>query len=106
PLDGYYVENSTAIGSDGTLYIGKCESSTWTFGKKTLVAIQDTSSVSVNENINEIKDYLLSQNYPNPFNPEAKIIYQIKERGFVSLKVYDILGREVANLVNEEKLPG
>jgi hypothetical protein len=45
---------------------------------------------------------VLQQNYPNPFNPTTKIGFWIEERGFVSLKVYDILGNEVAALVNEE----
>jgi hypothetical protein len=56
----------------------------------------------------EIKsfDYLLSQNYPNPFNPSTVISYQLSVIGFVTLKVYDILGREIATLVNEEKPAG
>jgi len=48
----------------------------------------------------------LSQNYPNPFNPTTIIQYAISSRQFVSLKVYDLLGREVATLVNEEKPAG
>ena len=51
-------------------------------------------------------EYNLSQNYPNPFNPSTVISYSIPADGFVSLKIYDILGREVGNLVNEEKLAG
>lgn len=49
----------------------------------------------------EINSYELFQNYPNPFNPFTKIDFQIPESGFVSLKVYDILGREVKEVVNE-----
>lgn len=50
--------------------------------------------------------YSLSQNYPNPFNPTTTISYSIKDVGLVELKVYDILGNEVAVLVNEQKASG
>ncbi|MBX3006769.1 MAG: CotH kinase family protein [Melioribacteraceae bacterium] len=51
-------------------------------------------------------NFELFQNYPNPFNPETTIGYQIADAGNVSLRVYDILGREVAVLVNEVQQPG
>ena len=50
--------------------------------------------------------FALYQNYPNPFNPATDIRYQIADRRWVSLKIYDLLGREVATLVNEMKEPG
>jgi uncharacterized repeat protein (TIGR01451 family) len=53
-----------------------------------------------------ITGYLLEQNYPNPFNPSTTIRYSIPEPGRVTLKVYDILGREVITLLNEEKTTG
>lgn len=50
--------------------------------------------------------FSLEQNFPNPFNPTTVISYQLKERGFVSLKIYDALGKEITALVSEEKQVG
>jgi hypothetical protein len=47
-------------------------------------------------------EYKLEQNYPNPFNPTTKINFAISKSGFVNLKIYDITGKEVANLINEK----
>lgn len=51
-------------------------------------------------------EYKLFQNYPNPFNPTTKISYSLKEKSFVTLKLYNSLGKEVGNLINEEKEAG
>ena len=51
-------------------------------------------------------EYGLEQNYPNPFNPSTTIKYWVPEESFVTLKVYDILGNEVASLVNERRAAG
>jgi hypothetical protein len=53
-----------------------------------------------------VHDFKLYDNYPDPFNPTTTIKYQLPEAGMVTLKVYDILGREVVELVNENKSPG
>ncbi|MGD0591317.1 MAG: T9SS type A sorting domain-containing protein [Bacteroidota bacterium] len=50
--------------------------------------------------------FSLDQNYPNPFNPSTNFTYELSKAGFVSVKVYDLLGREVATLVNEFKQAG
>jgi len=63
--------------------------------------------VSVSKEANYLPlDYSLSQNYPNPFNPSTTIQYQLPQSGKVTLNVYDILGREVAFLVNDFKPAG
>ncbi|MCF8307339.1 MAG: T9SS type A sorting domain-containing protein [Ignavibacteriales bacterium] len=50
--------------------------------------------------------YTLTQNYPNPFNPETTIEYTLEKKEQVNLKVYDLLGRELAVLVNEVQEAG
>jgi hypothetical protein len=60
----------------------------------------------VNETSNSVSDFVLFQNYPNPFNPSTRIRYQVSGISLVTLKVYDVLGNEIATLVNEEKLAG
>ncbi len=52
------------------------------------------------------KEFALEQNYPNPFNPNTVISYQLSASGKVTLKIYDVLGKEIAMLVNEEKESG
>jgi hypothetical protein len=64
------------------------------------------SDVREDKDINSPNDFSLFQNYPNPFNPSTNIEFRIKDFGLVTLKVYDILGREIATLVNEEKNAG
>ncbi len=53
-----------------------------------------------------LKPYSLKQNYPNPFNPVTNLEFGISDLGFVSLKVYDVLGNRIVTLVNEKKSPG
>jgi len=52
------------------------------------------------------EDFALEQNYPNPFNPTTTIRYKVKSAGFVSLRIFNVLGNEVATLVNKEKPAG
>ena len=66
----------------------------------------ENSVTSAEENISAPIKFSLEQNYPNPFNPSTTIRYTIKENSLVSLKIYDVLGNEVATLVNEVKPAG
>jgi len=63
--------------------------------------------VAVGEDRSDLpKTFTLSQNYPNPFNPSTAISYQLPASNLVTLKIFDILGREITTLVNEVKTPG
>jgi hypothetical protein len=73
-----------------------------------IMHIVDTFTVTTVNNIyqNILSDYKLFNNYPNPFNPKTTISYLIPADGFVTLRVYDVLGKEVATLVNGQKPSG
>ncbi|QQS38079.1 MAG: endonuclease [Ignavibacteriales bacterium] len=69
------------------------------------------NSVGINEPIYFSSEFELEQNYPNPFNPETKIRFSINSNRsnsqvFVTLKIFDVLGKEITTLVNESKSPG
>jgi hypothetical protein len=63
------------------------------------------NSISMNV-AKEIPSEYKMENYPNPFNPTTVINYQLPRDGFVTLKIYDMLGREISTLVNENKTAG
>ena len=76
----------------------------WNFAPNKTVTVRTATGV---ENSSTIpSEFLLSQNYPNPFNPSTTISYQIGTSGHVTLKVMDVLGREVTTLVSEQQEPG
>lgn len=77
----------------------------WNFGNNFAVYVIDNPT-DVKDKNNPPAQFVLEQNYPNPFNPTTNIRFQISNFGFTSLKVYDVLGREVTTLISEEKNPG
>jgi hypothetical protein len=108
-LTGYTYSLSQGVGID-SIY------DTFDFGENFVtlkgcmidgIVYGDTTTVGVDDEENPIaSEFKLEQNYPNPFNPSTTIQYAIGSRQFVSLNVYDVLGNEIATLVNEEKPAG
>ena len=82
----------------------------FSFGNYKLIPRTNTDFVNyatdVNDDVTSVYEFNLAQNYPNPFNPSTKINYSIPAEGLVTLKVYNIIGQEVATLVNDVKSAG
>jgi hypothetical protein len=102
PLDYMYIDSLKNVGSGSIFYRLKSTANDGSFQYNGEVEMFVTTSVA----ISVPNKYALSQNYPNPFNPTTTINYQLQKAGSVSLKVYDMLGREVVTLVNEGKTAG
>lgn len=105
-LSGASFANPNLAGFENVSFRGAFGTDNWTanwaqFNPKnyTVIGINQISSV-VPEN------FTLEQNYPNPFNPSTTISFSIPKSGFTSLKVFDITGKEVADLVRENLTPG
>ena len=79
----------------------------WVAGNSgSILTMKTAAATSVRVNAHQPVGFGLEQNYPNPFNPSTTIEFSIPQQSFVTLKVYDLLGREVASLVNEELKAG
>jgi len=125
PKEQYIYVNGTNVGK----IIFEGETNTWREESFTVDLVKDTNTIqmqfewgwiqldylavpsaivtSVEDEITGLPNhYSLQQNYPNPFNPSTVIHYQIPKLSNVSLKVFDILGREIATLVNKEQQAG
>ena len=94
--DGNIIAAGTSINQDETISVNTIIR--YTGDKTTSITPDKTKQIPTS--------FSLLQNYPNPFNPSTIISWQLPASSYVTLKVYDILGREVATLVNEEKTAG
>jgi hypothetical protein len=90
-----YSETTTYVSTSGEFSVNmdKCFAT---------VKPYSSTKTEVKEETEQPRQFFLSQNYPNPFNPNTTIMFDIPTRSRVTLKIYDILGREVAALVNNE----
>ncbi len=82
----------------------------YSFGNYKLIPRTDADFVNyvsdVEDDIKTVYEYKLVQNYPNPFNPSTKINFSLQKEGLVTLKIYNILGQEVATLLNDFRTAG
>ncbi len=103
--DGVWIEGPSIIYENDSLFMRYACYNNLLFRIR-LATSEPFDPVSVEQLKPQASDFLLSQNYPNPFNPGTSIQYAVSSRQFVKLTVYDLLGREIENLVNEEKPEG
>ena len=99
----YIDDNSEEVGNDSGDRVDTEE--TWYDGISTTAAVQQPTNIAEGPGEQPV-NFNLEQNYPNPFNPNTVINYQIPENSRVSVKVFDMIGREVATLVDGRKAAG
>ena len=99
---GFVKGNGTTTETQSYTYVDNTELNGTVYYRLKQLDLNGKYDYSKVVEITRVVSYGLSQNYPNPFNPTTAITYSIPENSFVTLKVYDVLGSEVADLVNGE----
>jgi len=94
--------NNNIVSTVGEAFIGKTSNTVYQNQIGFWYAYQQTTITDIEEEETIPTVFKLEQNYPNPFNPSTKIKFAVPEKSNVLIKVYDILGSEVATLVNKE----
>jgi len=103
-----YVDNQISLSTNGEYlyYFIKAYNGSYSGASNVRLVRGVFYKESIYSNYNSQIKFSLNQNYPNPFNLTTIIKYQIPEDGFVTLKVYDILGKEITTLIKEQKTAG
>lgn len=107
--DGGLSWNSSPTGTHNSLKSIYCVNSNVCYvvgNGGTILKTTNGGATFIKDNSGMPQDYVLYQNYPNPFNPSTTIRYQLPMNRFVKLEIYDVLGREISQLVNEEQSEG
>jgi hypothetical protein len=102
----YHEPHGIALDNSNNVFATGFEFLNGTPNSDTLITIKYSQITGIGNHYNQISEYNLYQNYPNPFNPNSNIKYQIAKRSFVELKIYDVLGKEIATLVKEKQNSG
>ena len=97
-ITSFSIQSITAS-ANGIIYAGS-------FGGGVYKTIEPVTHIYNDRNFFDQNCFSLGQNYPNPFNPSTKINYSVLQTSFVTIRVYDLLGNEIATLVNEAKQVG
>jgi hypothetical protein len=102
-----FVFMGTTVGLDTIFSVGNSvnrnsepSGDRWNYGENFAITVQEP--LSVEQQRSSPRSFALLQNYPNPFNPKTTLSFVIRHSSFVTLKVYSMLGKEIATLVNEQ----
>jgi len=98
-----FLFNASPVGNSFT---GGLDTAVALFLQQTAAQVRAGITVVHEEQTEEVRSFRLFQNYPNPFNPKTRIGYSLDRKAFISLQVFDLLGREIATLVDDERAPG
>lgn len=96
--DLVYVDTIFSVGNSVNGDGNPTSADKWNFGTKFVLNVVDQPTSVENEFL--VNDFKLEQNFPNPFNPSTVISFNLAEGGFISLKIYDLIGNEVSTLVD------
>ncbi len=101
------AEYTYDINGNNTLYVEHAyDSGEWSVYGRAIYSYIPTNPTDIDDDVVSAKDYKLYENFPNPFNPSTEIKYNLADESVVSIKIFDITGRQVTELVNQRQDAG